>query len=514
MLKSRAVEPESCDTLVVSAGAGAVLDDCVAAVRPGGLLFVYGEPAALPELGVRLRRSLVFKYWIALDIADAPAGEALPPAHRGLLLFWKPGPRASFSLNTRTVRVPFASCAACGKSLKDWGGKRHLMNPLGTALSDVWRDLPRRELHDHVIPDDVLARVRALTERPGAQLAQVVRDAVPTAPPPRGVADGTPGTISVNGIHQTDCVAFLDSCPAGCFDLCFADPPYNLAKLYSGYDDTRAEAEYLAWCDRWLAGMVRALKPGGSLFVLNLPKWGMDHAVFLNRHLQFRHWIAWDALSEPRGKIMPAHYALLWHTKPGAPPTINQIPSPDAPRYCVRPHCVQRRKTAGDDAKVALSDVWFDIHRIRHKRDRDAHPCQLPEKLLERILALTTRPGDVVFDPFGGTGTTAVVAQHLGRRFVLTETDPEYVRIAQDRLATRQRHADLFGHYTAPRARVARPRKADSKREVELYLQDLAQRLQRVPAENEIDPAMLAKIDRLYPYRGAALKRCRVVLTP
>ncbi len=511
------VTPDRYDTIVLSTSRAIasqsvtltdenvqLLNDCVAALRPGGLLFVYGQPARLPPYAVHLARQLTFKYWIALDIADAPRTGALKPSHLGLLLFWKPG--GKFQINNTTVRVPHATCAACGKPLKDWGGKKHLMNPTGTALADVWRDLPRREIHEHVIPSDVLARIQALTERPGMVFTQVVEDAVP-AVADRGPAapSRSPRTagIPTNHIHHTDCVSFLDSCPPGSFDLCFADPPYNLAKLYSDYDDARAAQEYLAWCDRWLTGMARALKPGGALFVLNLPVWAIHHAVLLHRHLEFHHWIAWDALSEPRGKLMPAHYALLYYTKPGSPPTRNPIPPPAAPTYCLRAKCIRERKAAGHDQKVELSDIWFDIHRIRHKRDRDHHPCQLPEKLMERIITMTTKPGDVVFDPFGGTGTTAIVAKQLGRQFVLTELDPDYVRIATERLAS-----------SGPRARVARPRAADSKREVELYLQKLAQTLKRLPTADEIAPMMLEKIDRLYPYRSAALKRCRVVLTP
>ncbi len=501
----RRVQRESCDTIIVSAGAGERLDDCVQALKPGGLLLVYGPPHVLPRHGACLSRQLVFKYWIALDIAHAPRPPAggLQPTHRGLLMFWKPGDGAKFQLNNATVRLPHAHCAACGQTLRDWGGKKHLMNPRGTALSDVWRDLPRRPIHDHVVPEAVLARLRALTERDGASFVQVV-ESWPCGrgiPAPTGTGRDRNVAPTGNVILHSDCVTFLDSCPAGVFDLGFADPPYNLQKLYSGYDDARAEHEYLAWCDRWLAGLARALKPGGSLFVLNLPKWALHHAVTLDRLLEFRHWIAWDALSEPRGKIMPAHYALLYYTKPGGPPTFNQLPPPDAPTYCLRAKCIQQRKAAGQDDKVDLSDVWFDIHRIRHKRDRDHHPCQLPEKLMERILALTTRPGDVVFDPFAGTGTTAVVAKRLGRHFVLTDCDPEYVRITQERLANDQ-----------PRARVARPRAGPQKREVELYLQELARRLKRMPLETEITPVMLEKIDRLYPYRDAALKRCRIVL--
>ncbi len=302
--------------------------------------------------------------------------------------------------------------------------------------------------------------------------------------------------IERNKVYRADCVAFLERVPPGVFDLAFADPPYNLKKLYATYDDARAEREYLAWCERWLDGMARTLKPGGSLFVLNLPKWAMHHAAFLNERLQFRHWIVWDALSEPRGKLLPAHYALLYYTKPGATPIFHPM-SVIAPKYCLRPQCLKHR--TGDP--VELTDVWTDVHRIKHRRDRDAHPCQLPDKLLERIISLTTRPGDLVFDPFCGAGTTALIAAKLGRDFVTVDVDPHYVRITNEKLATGR-----------PRARVPRPRRRASKREVEIYLQQLTHRLGRVPAEEEITREMLAKIDLLYPYRSAALKRAKIGL--
>ncbi len=480
----------------------AQLGHCVRALRACGLLFVYGSPQSLAECGAWLSERLVFKYWIALDIDDAPPGETLKPTHRGLLMFWKPG--GPFHLNTDAVRVPHAKCAACGRYVKDWGGKRHLMNPRGAALSDVWRDLPRRPISDHVVPDDVLERIRKLT---GRRVLHVVEETPLICgrgiPAPTGRDKNVARTRFLNQVIQTDCIRFLEALPENVFDLCFADPPYNLKKLYASYDDARAEREYFAWCNRWLAGMARALKPGGSLFALNLPKWAAHHAAFLNRQLEFRHWIAWDALSEPRGKLMPAHYALLWYTKPGGPITVNAVPPPDAPKYCLRASCIEKRKAAGENETIELSDVWYDIHRIKHRRDRDAHPCQLPEKLMERIILLTTKPGDVVFDPFCGTGTTAIVAQRLGRNFVVTDSDPNYVRIAQERLA----------NMDSARPSVRRPRAAGSKREVELQLQELARRLGRKPQVTEIPVDLLRRIDSIYPSRGAAIKRCRVALT-
>jgi site-specific DNA-methyltransferase (adenine-specific) len=81
-----------------------------------------------------------------------------------------------------------------------------------------------------------------------------------------------------------------------------------------------------------------------------------------------------------------------------------------------------------------VSDVWTDIHRIRHKKRRDEHPCQLPIHLLERLLLMSSDEGDIVFDPFVGTGTTAIAAKKLGRKFIGIDIDPKYVEITNKKL--------------------------------------------------------------------------------
>ncbi len=557
-----------------------LLAECARVLRVGGWLFVYGLPEELPFWALRLAQirppdlpatlapsdgerdgvrgapsRMVFKYWIALELDDAPAGKTLKPAHQGVLMFCKepvnkkgwPGPR----LNIDAARLPHADCAACGKTLKDWGGKKHLMNPRGAAISDVWRGLPRHTLRDNTIPEEVLQRLARLTDATpenGLHVIQTVRGvevrnakarrarwgeaadepAEPGRRPARQFTSLT--TLETNHVYEGDCVSFLKRVkelnPRGAFDLAFADPPYNLEKNYGHYDDGLADQHYLDWCNAWLAGMADNLKPGGSLLVLNLPKWALHHAAFLSTRLEFRHWIVWDALSDPRGKIMPAHYALLWFTKPGAKPVCNYAPigsrarpdlvqPPDAPKYCLRAACIRNRKALGQDEKMELTDVWWDVHRIKHKRDRDAHPCQLPEKLMDRIIKLATRPGDVVFDPFGGAGTTAIAAERLGRKFVTTEVDPHYVCITNEKLAAMREHADMFGEFAVPRKSVTRKRGDVSKKEIERYLQELAAKLNRVPTEADVledRPGLLREIDLTYPNRGAAFKRAKIAL--
>ena len=110
-------------------------------------------------------------------------------------------------------------------------------------------------------------------------------------------------------------------------------------------------------------------------------------------------------MSTPAGKLLPAHYSLLYFVKEGGIPTVNidKLQYIDSRDYCLRAKCVKERKDSGDDKKELLSDIWQDVYRIKHKKDRDHHPCQLPTKLMERIIELFTNEGDVIFDPISAT---------------------------------------------------------------------------------------------------------------
>jgi site-specific DNA-methyltransferase (adenine-specific) len=109
----------------------------------------------------------------------------------------------------------------------------------------------------------------------------------------------------------------------------------------------------------------------------------------------------------------------------------------DARYYCLRSTCIRQRKAAGADDKEPLTDIWRDIHRIKHKRDRDSHPCQLPDALMERIILLSTNPGDVVLDAMSGAGTTVVAAIKLGRQYIAIDVDKKYVEITRMYCPTR-----------------------------------------------------------------------------
>lgn len=227
-------------------------------------------------------------------------------------------------------------------------------------------------------------------------------------------------------LYQTDCLAMMASIDDGTVDLAFADPPFNLKKIYaSKIDDDLAENDYLEWCKQWLNQMVRVLRPGGALFLWNIPKWNLSLGHFLSKKLNFRHWITVDIkYSLPiQTRLYPSHYSLLYFIK-GKRPAIfhpDRLPVP-----CCR-HCGGELPDYGgykdkmNPKGVSLTDVWTDIPPVRHAKYKKREANALPLKLLDRIISLASDPGSLVLDPFGGSGTSYIAAELSGRRWIGSE---------------------------------------------------------------------------------------------
>lgn len=254
-------------------------------------------------------------------------------------------------------------------------------------------------------------------------------------------------------LYQGDCLDFLRALPEGAVDMVFADPPFNLGKQYGkGISDTLKEEDYLRWSRSWLVESIRVLSPGGSLFVFNLPRWLIEYGAFLNQNgMVFRHWIAMRMpKAYPRGRrLSPAHYGCLYYTK-GEPKTFNRIYVPvQTCRHCkgeIRDYGGHRKAlnerginlmdvidSPADvwrDAPEALppgfgwtegDDMWDDIPPVRHSKYKTRGANELAPLMLERLISLSTNRGDLVVDPFGGSGTTFYAAERLERRWLGTE---------------------------------------------------------------------------------------------
>lgn len=239
-----------------------------------------------------------------------------------------------------------------------------------------------------------------------------------------------------NKIILGDALEVMHQIPSNSIDVTFADPPFNLKKKYNSYNDKHEVQEYLSWSKLWLNEMVRITKPTGSIFVHNIPKWLIYFGSYLNEIAIFRHWIAWSAMGSPLGKtLLPNHYGILYYVKSA---TYKFYDIRMMHRRCRVCHYVLQdyggKKDRMHQFGPLVSDVWTDIHRIRHKTRRDEHPCQLPIHLIERLLLMSSDKDDIILDPFIGTGTTAIAAKKLGRKYIGIDIDPKYVELTQKKL--------------------------------------------------------------------------------
>ena len=251
----------------------------------------------------------------------------------------------------------------------------------------------------------------------------------PTRKPPMSTLAPAFST-DLGAVYKTDCMRLLADLKDESIDCVFADPPFNLAKDYGhgcAKDDLRTD-DYLEWCYAWMDECVRVVKPGGAFFIYNLPQWAFHLAAHLERKkMKFRHWIAVSMKGTfPRGKkLYPAHYALLYFTK-GEPKTFNR----DQVRLPIQScrHCGKDVKDYGGHRKflnplgLNLTDIWEDTAPARHQKFKARwHVNELKPMIPSRCIELSTNPGDVVLDPFGGGGSTFEAAQLLGRHWLGSE---------------------------------------------------------------------------------------------
>jgi len=255
-------------------------------------------------------------------------------------------------------------------------------------------------------------------------------------------------SLPLDQIIVGDCVESLARLPADSVDLVFADPPYNLQlkadlrrpnhSVVAGVDDAWDKVGDFAAYDRftraWLAECRRVLKPDGTIWVI-----GTYHNVFrLGALLQdLGFWILNDVIwrkTNPmpnfRGRrFTNAHETLIWAAKS------------ETSRYQFN---YAAMKSVNDELQMR-SDWLFPLCTGPERLKRDGHklhPTQKPEALLHRVLVASSRPDQLVLDPFFGTGTTGAVAKRLRRRFIGIERDPDYAAAARDRIAQVQAASD------------------------------------------------------------------------
>lgn len=216
----------------------------------------------------------------------------------------------------------------------------------------------------------------------------------------------------------------------GTVPLIFADPPFNIGYKYGLYNDTRTRADYLGWADAWLDAAVRVLSPSGSFFLAIGDEYAAEYKVRLDAlGLTMRNWIIWHYTFGPhqQKKFGRDHAHILYYVR-------------DPQRFTFHADDIRiesERQRSGDkraDPRGRVpGDVWSFPRLPGNAKERTGHPCQMPEAVLERIIRVASNPGDLVVDPFCGSGTTAVVCARLCRDCWTCDIDPEYVAVAKRR---------------------------------------------------------------------------------
>lgn len=274
-----------------------------------------------------------------------------------------------------------------------------------------------------------------------------------------------------NQIIQGDSIDVLNQGPEGWVDLCFADPPFNIGYLYHNYDDEKDVDEYVAWSEKWMRAVHRALKPSGSFYLAIGDEFAADLCHVARRKIGFnlRNWIIWHYTFGQQTKKMFAksHTHILYFTKEKSGFTFN----PDDVRVASARQTTYADKRANSKGKLpddvwflrpqetdkhfqSECDTWYESRVCGTFKEREGwHGCQMPMGVLNRIIKASSNPGDVVLDPFNGSGTTIVAAALLDRKYVGIDQSEEYVGYARKRLEHALETAK-DGQKTAPPAKL------------------------------------------------------------
>ncbi|MBN2212417.1 MAG: site-specific DNA-methyltransferase [Sedimentisphaerales bacterium] len=451
-------------------------------------------PQTASELVLNLQGTLHYKLWISIKCKEkANRNCLLPYEHSELLILGK----YKENLRHAKTRVPYTYCPACDKTTKDYGGKKHTYHEYGTLMSDVWRDIT-------VAPDEypelVVDRLSHLFGLPPYRELCVVDMSQALKYEKRRAVNKTYDLTKVNGLNEKfhnilindDCLEALKKIPSNSIDYCFADPPYNLKKKYDNWNDNLDIHEYFIWCDRWLYELGRVVKPGCFVTVLNIPLWAVRHYEYLKEIMNFQRWITWEGLSLPVRMIMPANYSILCFSK-GHPRILNFGHGEELlslkDNYCLRQSCINSR----ENDRKPVTDLWWDIHRLKHNTRRADHPCQLPPALMRRLIALFTNEEEVVLDPFNGVATTTLSAQQMNRKYIGIELSEKYHKIAQERhkellwgLDPFRKNGDTPKAKNSSVPRLKKQKYLVPKKELQLEVKRIVQKIGKLPTKEEV----------------------------
>lgn len=240
-------------------------------------------------------------------------------------------------------------------------------------------------------------------------------------------------------IIWADVIEGLQSIEDESIDLIFADPPYNIGKVFCGQKEKRTDEAYLTWCYQWLELCIKKLKPHGSLYVMTSTQYMPFFDIYLRNKLTILSRVIWsyDSSGVQAKKYYGSLYEpILYAVKDKNNYTFNSNEVLVEAKTGAKRKLIDYRKNPPQEynKQKVVGNVW-EFPRVRYRMDEyENHPTQKPVALLERIIKASSNIGEMVLDPFGGSFTTGYVAQTLGRHSVSIEIQEEYIKIGLRRL--------------------------------------------------------------------------------
>lgn len=261
--------------------------------------------------------------------------------------------------------------------------------------------------------------------------------------------------LTLGKVHRGNCIELMRRMASGSVDLVFADPPFNIGYEYDQYHDRQEDEKYIDWCREWIAQVHRVLKPTGTFWLAIGDEYAAELKMIAQNDAKFscRSWVIWYytfGVNCVRG-FSRSHTHLFHFVMNPEQFTFNsenplvrvksarQLVYADGranPKGRLPDNTWFMRPQDMPASFLPHHDTWYFSRVAGTFKEREGfHGCQMPEQLLGRILRISSKPGDVVFDPFAGSGTTLVAAKKLGRQWLGTELSTEYVRRIEKRLS-------------------------------------------------------------------------------
>ncbi|HII53692.1 site-specific DNA-methyltransferase [Candidatus Micrarchaeota archaeon CG08_land_8_20_14_0_20_49_17] len=241
--------------------------------------------------------------------------------------------------------------------------------------------------------------------------------------------------IQTNSIYNGDCLDYMKTLPDECIDLIITDPPFNIGKKYDSYADNLRFEEYLKWCYNWLDECVRILKSSGALYLFNYPENNAYLKVYLDKRMHFRRWLTWHYhtnTGHSKKNYTRTQHSILFYTK-GENYAFNKE---DVAQPYKNPtdKRIQKLIAQGKNGTGPYDVFIFNIVK-NVSREKTEHIAQLPLGLVEIFVKASSKPGQVVCDPFMGSGTIAVAAKKNARKYMGCEISKKYCGIIEKRLS-------------------------------------------------------------------------------